>query len=111
MAFFTIHPAPGLSRAERRRVSRHGPPAVATPRSHRELLERAGFTDVTETDYSADFAAVAQAWIDQWDLHRTEMEAMWGAAHVEDRQRGRRAYLRNVEAGIMRRSLFTARRP
>ena len=111
MAFFTIHPSPGLSPAQRRRVSRHGPPAVASPRPHRALLERAGFIEVTETDYSAEFAAVTRAWIDQYDLHRADMEAIWGKADVEDRQRGRRGYLRVVEAGLMRRSLFTARRP
>ena len=111
MAFFTIHPSPGLSRAQRRRVSRHGPPAVASRRPHRELLERARFVEVTETDCSAEFVAVAQGWIDQWDLHRAEMEAIWGKADFADRQRGRRGYLRVVEAGIMRRSLFTARRP
>jgi hypothetical protein len=95
-AFFSIHPAPGLTVSQRRLVSRHGPPAVASPRTHRELLEAAGFDEITETDYSDEFVTVTQAWIDQWDIHRTDMEAIWGVDHVKERLRGRRAYLRTV---------------
>jgi hypothetical protein len=109
-AFFTIHAAPGLTLSQRRLVSRHGPPAVATRRAHRELLEAAGFGEITETDYTDEFVTVTRGWIEQWDLHRSEMQAIWGADYVRDRQRRRRAYLRTVRAGLMRRSLFTARR-
>ena len=110
-AFFTIHAAPGLTVSERRLVSRHGPLAIASRRTHRELLEAAGFDEITETDYSDEFVTVTQGWIDQWDLHRSAMEAIWGVDVVKDRQRRRRGYLRTVRAGLMRRSLFTARRP
>ena len=109
-AFFTIHASPGLTASQRRLVSRHGPPAVAGRRTHHELLEAAGFNEIAETDCSDEFATVTQGWIDQWDLHRGAMEAIWGADHVKDRQRRRRGYLRTVRAGLMRRSLFTARR-
>ena len=111
IAFFTIHAAPGLTVSQRRLVSRHGPPAIASRRTHRQLLEAAGFDEITETDYSDEFVTVTQGWIDQWDLHRSAMEAIWGVDRVKDRQRGRRGYLRTVRAGLMRRSLFTARRP
>lgn len=110
-AFFTIHAAPGLTVSQRRLVSRHGPPAIASRRTHRQLLEAAGFDEITETDYSDEFVTVTQGWIDQWDLHRGAMEAIWGVDQVKVRQRARRGYLRTVGAGLMRRSLFTARRP
>jgi hypothetical protein len=110
-AFFTIHAAPGLTVSERRRVSRHGPPAVASRRTHRELLEAAGFDEITETDCSDEFVTVTRGWMDQWDLHRSAMEAIWGPDLVKERQRRRRGYLRTVRAGLMRRSLFMARRP
>ena len=96
--------------SQRRLVSRHGPPAVASGRTHPELLEAAGFDEITETDCSDEFVTVTQRWIDQWDLHRSAMEAIWGVDVVKDRQRRRRGYLRTVRAGLMRRSLFTARR-
>jgi hypothetical protein len=75
------------------------------------LLQAAGFDEITETNFSDEFLTVTQGWIDQWELHRGEMEAIWGVDHVKDRLRQRRAYLRTVGAGLMRRSLFTARRP
>ena len=111
MAFFTIHPAEGLSPAQRRRASRDGPVAVAAPHPHREMLETAGFVEVAEIDYSAEFVAVAQAWVDQWAAHHEAMAAIWGPEVVEQRQRDRRALIRATEDNILRRSLYTARRP
>jgi cyclopropane fatty-acyl-phospholipid synthase-like methyltransferase len=110
MAFFTIHPAEGLTASERRRASRNGPVAVSVSRPHRELLEAAGFAEVTETDYSAEFVTVTEAWTENWNGHRDEMEALWGREVVEERQRDRQALLRSTKEGILRRSLFTARR-
>jgi SAM-dependent methyltransferase len=111
-AFFTIHPAAGLSPARRRRASRDGPVAVATPGPYREMLESAGFTKVREMDCTEEFATVARAWIAQWDNHRASLVCALGEQVVEERQAGRRAQLRAIEDGILSRSLFTAaRRP
>ena len=110
-AFFTIHPAAGLTSAERRRASRDGPIAVATARPHRELLERAGFTQVTETDCTAEFVATARAWLHHWDANHDDLVAMLGERAFAERQAERRAQLRAIEDGILARSLFTARTP
>ena len=111
MAFFTIHPAEGLSPADRRRAARHGPVAVSVSRPHRELLESARFLAVAETDYTNEFATVTQGWAEQWDLHREEMEGLWGRDAVRERQQERKASLQITKDGILRRSLFTVRRP
>jgi len=108
--FFTIHPAPGLSPRQLRRAHRDGPVAVAASRPHRELLERAGFTDVEETDCTGAFREVARAWIDQWDLRRDDLVGLLGVEQFEERQADRRTQLRAVEDGLLRRSLFVARR-
>lgn len=84
--------------------------AVATSRPHRQLLEAAGYVDVTEVDYSDEFVATQQAWYDQWELHRGELEALLGHEAVQERQRERRASAPTIRAGVLRRSLFTARR-
>jgi hypothetical protein len=110
-AFFTIHPASGLTAAQRRRASRDGPIAVATARPHRQLLEAAGLTQITETDYTAEFAATTRAWIHHWDANHKDLAALLGEQEVEQRQAERRAQLRAIEDGILTRSLFTARRP
>jgi cyclopropane fatty-acyl-phospholipid synthase-like methyltransferase len=110
-AFFTIHPAAGLTGAQRRRASRDGPIGVATTRPHRELLESAGFTQVAETDCTAEFAATTQAWLHHWDANHDDLIALLGEHVVAERQAERRAQLRAIEDGILARSLFTAEAP
>jgi hypothetical protein len=110
-AFFTIHHAPGLSAAGRRRASRDGPSAGATTRPYRELLEAAGFTAVTQADRTAEFLAVTRAWIGQWDANRDGMVALLGAPAFRQRQARRRRQLRAASDGILCRSLFTATWP
>lgn len=110
-AFFTIHPAPGLDAPQRRRAHRDGPFAVASHLSNRELLERAGFVDVVETDCTAEFARVAAAWIEQWDCHRGAVVELIGAEEFEQRQKERRIQLLAVEDGLLRRSLAVAATP
>jgi hypothetical protein len=110
-AFYTIHPAPGLTATQRRRVSRDGPIAVAAPRPHREMLEAAGFTQIAQDDCTAEFAAIARAWIEQWDANHDELVALLGKPMMDERQAERRSQLRAIEDGVLCRSLFTARRP
>ena len=100
-----------LTAAQRRRASRAGPIAVATARPHLELLTAAGFRHVTETDYTAEFAATTRAWTEHWDANREELVALLGQQWVQERQTERRAQLRAIQDGILSRSLFTARRP
>jgi hypothetical protein len=83
---------------------------VAAHRPHRELLERAGFTDIDETDCTSEFRAVTRAWIDQWELHRDDLVEMLGVERFEERQAERRTQQRAIEDGLLRRSLFVARR-
>jgi hypothetical protein len=110
-AFFTIHPAAGLTARQRRRASRDGPPAVTIARPHRHLLEAAGFTQITATDFTTQFAAVSRAWIHQWEENHDHLVALLGEPAVAQRQADRRAQLRAAEDGILARTLFTALRP
>jgi hypothetical protein len=75
------------------------------------MLERAGFVGIEETDCTADFAAAARAWIEQWESRREALAALYGASEVDQRQRERRVQLRAVEDGLLRRSLLVASRP
>ena len=84
---------------------------VASHLSNIELLQRAGFVDIEETDRTADFASVAQAWIDQYDLHYDALAELLGADALEQRQHERRVQLRAVHDGLLRRSLLVAVRP
>ena len=109
-AFFTIHPTPGLSPRLRRRAHRDGPVAVASHLSGRELLERAGFVDVEETDCTAEFATVAQAWVDHCEDQRDALAEVRGADEFDRRQTERRIQLQAVRDGLVRRSLLVATR-
>jgi hypothetical protein len=111
IAFYTIHPTPGLSVRERRRAHRDGPVAVASPLTNRELLQRGGFVCIEETDRTDEFAVTAAAWIDQWDRHYDALADVLGADKVDERQRERRIQLRAVEDGLLRRSLLVAMNP
>jgi hypothetical protein len=75
------------------------------------MLEAAGYIDVTETDFTAEFAVVTRAWMEHWERHHDELAAMLGEEVVDERQADRRAQLGAIEDGILRRSLFSARRP
>jgi hypothetical protein len=110
-AFFTIHPAPGLSASQRRRAHRDGPVAVAASRPHRDLLQDAGFVDIDEIDCTTEFAQTARAWVEECDRHREHLIDLQGVTDFEQRQHDRRAQLRAVEEGLLRRSLFIATRP
>jgi hypothetical protein len=110
-AFLTIYPTPGLTLRLRRRAHRDGPVAVASHVPNRELLERAGFVDVDETDGTEEFASVAEAWVDQCDAHCDALADLLGADELEQRQNERRIQLRAVHEGLLRRSLLVARRP
>jgi hypothetical protein len=84
---------------------------VASIDSPVELLRRAGFMDVDELDVTDEFRAVAKEWIDQWDVHRDALTAVYGEPEFESRQHDRRMQLRAVEDGLLRRSLFVGSRP
>jgi hypothetical protein len=110
-AFFTIHPTPGLSPHERRRAHRDGPVAVASHLTARELLERAGFVDVEESDCTPEFVTVAQAWVDQCADHRDALAELLGADEADQRQTERRIQLQATRDGLLRRSLLVATNP
>jgi hypothetical protein len=74
------------------------------------LLSAAGLSVTEEIDFTREFSTVLQAWIHQWELHREGVEATWGSDVVAERQKDRRGMLRMAEEGILRRTMFVARR-
>ena len=66
---------------------------------------------MAQADCTAGFAAVAQAWLDQWDANYSPLAALLGEQTIRERQAERRGQLRAVADGILARSLLTATGP
>ncbi len=109
MALFTITLAPGLGAGEHRRAVRAGPPAVSSRQGTGDLLVRAGFDHLSETDVSGPYLHTARAWIAAEDRYRDGLGC--DGATFEQNQRINRATVAAIEAGWLRRHLITARRP
>lgn len=107
MAFFTIFVPPGLGASEYRRALRSGPTFAGTRRKdHDELLARAGFRSIEETDLTAEFLATSRAWLTERAKHAAEMIAVEGEASFNERQSDQNVQTKAIEAGLLRRSLF-----
>ena len=110
MAFLTIEPDDDLSPAQRRRAGRAGPPSVLLPTSYPSLLRTAGFVDIEVVDLTAEYRVTQQAKIDQADRHRSELIALIGVEEYEEGRRERRKTLEAIDAGLLSRRLYVARR-
>ena len=108
-AFTTIHTPPDLSPAEHRMAGVSGPPAVAGA-DPAELLARAGFTDITAYDVTADYLATSTAWRAARVRHRDTLRPLDPEVYDDRLARGA-AEARALQAGILRRSLYVARPP
>jgi hypothetical protein len=111
IVFTTIYVAEGLTPALRRRARRNGPRAVASRRPQRALLTSAGFVDVDELDLTAEFVATSRAWIDESAPYAELLAAAAPPGDFAERSRERLRQLRATEDGLLRRGLFSARRP
>jgi cyclopropane fatty-acyl-phospholipid synthase-like methyltransferase len=110
-AFTTIFPAAGLTAADARRANEAGPPNCGLRTSYPSLLRSAGFVDVEERDLTADYFATASRKLHVAEEFAADMIEMLGRQEYERMQAERRQAISAIEAGLLRRSLFLARRP
>ena len=109
IAYYNIFVLPGLPKALHRRALRAGPSAISSRGIPQvELLTRAGFKSVVETDLSEDFLITARAWYEGRAKREVELRATFGNSWFEDRQADSRAMISAIEEGLLRRSLFVA---
>jgi hypothetical protein len=111
IAYYNIFVPPGLPEHLRRRAHRAGPNAVGSRGiTQTELLARAGFESISETDLTDEFLATSRAWNGGRRIREAELRAEFGDAWFEDRQADSDAMLSGIEEGLLRRSLFVASR-
>jgi len=111
IAFYTIFIAPGVSEADRRRILALGdPPWLASPAGQSELLRSAGFIEVEETDVTDEYLLTARGWYEGRERYAVELRQLDGEAEFGQNQAWRKRRLPAIEAGLLRRSLFVARK-
>jgi cyclopropane fatty-acyl-phospholipid synthase-like methyltransferase len=110
-AFTAIFPATGLTEADARRAIEAGPPNCGLRTSYPSLLRSAGFVDVEERDLTADYFSTASRKLEAAEQFAADMIEMLGREEYERMQAERRQAISAIEAGLLRRSLFVARRP
>lgn len=80
-------------------------------REQRELLRGAGFVEIAETDLTAEFLRITRTGLQARERHAAALRDSEGEVEFQQEQSERRAQLRAIEAGLLRRSLFVAERP
>jgi hypothetical protein len=106
IAYFTIFTTPGLSKREHRRAVRLGPRAVGSHREQPELLEAAGFVEVTATDVTTDFLTTARRWVRFASKFEGDLRSTLGDALFDEQQTDRRKMIAAIEEGLLSRALF-----
>lgn len=110
-AFGVIFPTPGLPPDERRRAVEAGPPNVALRSSYPNMLEAAGFVDVEEHDRTTEYLVTVRRKLAATERLATRLIELLGPdGFVEEKQR-RLGAVDAIEAGLLRRAVFAARRP
>ncbi len=107
-AFYTIHAAPGLSAADRRRAWGHGPRMVNARYEYVTMLRSAGFSNVVAVDVTREFQRIATRWMRARERHRDAVIASLGEARFQEIRRDNAKFQRGIELGLLRRSLFVA---
>jgi SAM-dependent methyltransferase len=112
IAFYTIHIPPDTPPADYRRTARARSPGLASwRRAQTDLLRAAGFTGIEEIDATPEFLDTTHRWLAARTRHADELSRSEGREPLLQRLRDNRATIRAIQAGLLRRSLFLARRP
>lgn len=111
-AFFVIHLATQLSPEQRQTAVDAGPPEVVTrSRNYVSLLNSAGFVDVDQIDVTATFALTHRAWLRHAHRLANQLAAAEPPGAFVQRVNKHTAAADAINQGLLRRSLFIARRP
>ena len=112
LAFYTIFTADGISADDRAMALRLRPLALSwRDLSVRDLLSRAGFVNIHESDLSEDFLRTQRLFVASQTRHAEGLRPLKPAGDFDRDLKVSRKQIPLLERGIMRRALFVARRP
>ena len=110
LATLVIEIAPGLDARTRRRARAAGPMSVATSSNYSSLLHTAGFVDIESIDQTAEYRSTAAAWLRERQRHEHAYRVAIGDALYEERAAEGAVTVGAIDDGLLRRSLYVARR-
>ena len=111
LGFYTIYIPTGLPADAYERAKAAGPRAAEIPEDHEKMILAAGFQDVREIDVTAQYVATIRALLASRSRHETDVRRELGDEEFERRATENRNAVSAIEAQLLRRSLFLARRP
>jgi len=74
------------------------------------MLRNAGYVDAIEIDVTAAFLHTARAWLQESTRRGDELAALETPGAFEERKAERERMIAAIEDGLLRRSLYSARR-
>ena len=108
IAYFNIFISHDVPTAERRRFAARNPGQFSRA-EQTSLLSSAGFGEIEETDVTAEFRRIMKSLYDANGRHEAALRRQLGA-DFDERQRNRLQGLDGIDKGVLRRSLFVAKR-
>ena len=111
IAYFNIFISHDVPEEERRRLRDAGHGERYTRAEQQALLRSAGFARIRETDVTDGYLRVQRALYEANVRHARGAQRVQGRQQFADRQETRRRTIREIEAGVLKRSLFVAERP
>ena len=111
IGYYNIFIAEHLPAARRRALDKEGFAETYTPARQQGLLRSAGFTNIRETDVTAEYLRIVRAFEVAYKRHERSRRRSLGAKLFDERKRRRERTIAGLEAGEIRRSLFLAERP
>jgi ubiquinone/menaquinone biosynthesis C-methylase UbiE len=109
--FSVIFPTRGLAARAARRAAAAGPPVCALPTSYPSLLRSAGFVAVEEHDVTDAYLETARRKVEVYREYAEHLADMLGAEQYAEMMQRFPGAIAAIEGGLLRRSIFDARRP
>jgi len=111
MGFFTVFVPPGLSKSAHRQAARWGPRAGSSDWEQAELLRAAGFVEVEEVDFTAEFLETAQRWLRVSGEFELVLRDLLGDEAFDRQWADRKRMVAAIEERLLARALFVAAAP
>lgn len=108
MGFFTVFVPSGRSKADRRRAIRLGPRAVSSDRDQAELVRAAGFLQIAEVDFTAEFLETARRWLRFSEEFELALRKSLGDQVFDQQSADRKGMVAAIEEQLLARALFVA---